>query len=76
MRTYYIHGKLTRTGFHLIATLSKSPPGLYEYIQQQEARTIMDALRSSVRTSGLSPVRSKLVVNGEHQANFIQDVRE
>lgn len=74
MRTYHIHGKLTVTGFHLSASLSKLPPKNYYYITECQANTIYDALILTINNYELLPPSNfKLKIPDAAQASFIED---
>lgn len=72
MRTYYLHGKITDTSFHMKASLSKKPPAGYYLIGDIAARTISHAVISACRISALAPDNINLRLTDAVQTSFIQ----
>lgn len=72
MRTYYLHGKITPTGFHLKTSLLKKPPRGYYFIGEQIADSKYQSIRMIIENCSLHPPRGKEVSIGEVQTTFIK----
>lgn len=73
MKTYYIHGKITPTSFHLQATLLNKPPKGYYSIGEQIADSIHQSIRLTVEQCSLQPRHGKEIEFGLNpQATFLQ----
>lgn len=76
MRTYYIHGKITPTAFHLRANLLKKPPPGYYYINELTAVSQHQAIRMIVEQNHLHPPSGREVslnLSPEAQSTFIKE---
>lgn len=72
MRTYYIHGKIKPTGFHMTATLLKIPPKGYYIIGEQIADSRYQAIRMTVEQCSLHPPMGREVkIDLSTQSSFL-----
>lgn len=75
MRTYFLHGKITPTAFHLYVTMLKSPPTGYYYIGELLALSKHQAIRTVVEFNRLQPPHGKEVLlnsEPEIQSTYIK----
>jgi hypothetical protein len=56
--TYFIHGRLTRWGFHLIANILRQSPKGYFFIMLFNSDSIQHALRDLTGKLGLTPAET------------------
>lgn len=72
MKNYYIHGKITPTGFHLRVTLLKTPPKDYYCICEQISNSVHQAVRMTIEQCSLQPPKGREIQFGV-QSSFLRE---